>query len=83
MAGQPTLKIISDTEADIIKGDARLKIRGGAAARIIAAYRHCLTHKDSGKADAALYLWGLLDGMHHSALTQAEEIINRRKERQE
>lgn len=73
----PTLEIISDTEADIVKGDARWKLKGGLARRIIIAYRHCLSHPDTGPADAVLYLWGLTDGLHHAAQVQAEDTLER------
>jgi hypothetical protein len=77
MPDQPTLEIISDTEADIVKGDARWKLKGGMARRIIIAYRHCLGHPNTGPTDAALYLWGLADGLHHAALVSAEDTIDR------
>jgi hypothetical protein len=77
----PALEIISDEEADIVKGAHRWKIQGGLARRIVSAYRHCLGHPDTGPADAALYLWGLTDGLHHAALVQAEDILERSRER--
>jgi hypothetical protein len=74
---QPTLEIISDTEADIVKGPARWKLKGGAARQIIAAWCHCRDHAGTGETDAALYLWGLTHGLHHAALTPAQETIER------
>lgn len=73
----PTLDILGDAEADIVKGEARWKLKGGSAASIIWAYRHCLGHPGTGERDAALYLWGLTDGLRHAALVRAEETLER------
>lgn len=70
----PTLEIISEGEADIVKGGDRWKLKGGQAAAIIATYRHMQTH--SG-AWSAVYLMGVIDGLHHAALIYAEETIER------
>jgi hypothetical protein len=77
----PTLEIFSAQEADIVKGDTRWKLKGGRAAAIIWAYRHCLEHPDTGERDAALYLWGLTNGLHHAAVVQAEETLERLQNR--
>ena len=77
MADNPTLEIISDTEADIVKGSVRWKLMGGLASVIITNYRHCLTHAETGANDAAFYLWGLTNGLHHAYTIQAEHAIER------
>jgi hypothetical protein len=74
----PTLEIISDSEADIVRGASRYKLIGGRAAQIIWAYRHCLEHPGTGEQDAALFLWGLGEGISHGALVVAENVLKRR-----
>jgi hypothetical protein len=73
----PTLEIISDTEADLVKGKSRYKLTGGHAASVIWAYRHCLEHPGTGERDAALYLWGLTSGLRHAAMVYAEDTLKR------
>jgi hypothetical protein len=82
MSAQTHLDIFSDTEAFIYNRGKRWKLEGGLAANIIANYRHCLTHAETGETDAALYLWGLIDGLHHSAFIHAQETIERLSSRQ-
>lgn len=77
MSENPTLEIISDTEADIVKGAARYKLIGGLAPAIIDNYRHCLSHAETGQTDAAMYLWGLTNGLHHAWAIQLEQAIER------
>lgn len=82
MSDQPTLEIASDTEAEVVRGSARLKLTGGNARYIIGVYRHCLAHKGTGATDAALFLWGVIAGMEHQGLIHAHntlEALSRRR----
>jgi len=77
----PVLEITADDAATIVKDGQRLEISGPVAAVIITAYRHVLTHKDTGHTDAALYLWGALDGMRYSLVEDAKRTLRDIEER--
>jgi hypothetical protein len=72
---RPTLEIVSDELAVIRKGTHSYELRGGIATHIIANYRHCLTHEDRGEQDAALFLWGLVNGLEHAHVTTLEREV--------
>lgn len=69
MTDKPTVEIVSDGCAYIVKNGKRFELAGGSAPRIIENYRHCLTHDD---VTAELYLWGLIDGIQHGNLKAIE-----------
>lgn len=81
MSKLPELEIISDTEAAIVRGEARMPLSGGTAASIIAIWRHCRAHERTGETDAALFLWGLLSGLEHAAALELERISDRLEQR--
>lgn len=65
MTDKPTLEIVSDGCAYIVRYGKQVELTGGIASRIIRNYRHCLTHEGTGERDATAYLWGVIDGMRH------------------
>lgn len=75
---------MGDDRAIIIKGSARFVLEGGLAPEIIAGYRHCLAHENTGRTDAALFLWGVITGLGHANAASLErtlaEIEKRRQE---
>lgn len=72
-----TLDVTEDDRAAIVRGETRYEITGPHAAAIIAAYRHLLTHKDTGELDAAIYLWGVTAGLRYLHQTQMAELMNK------
>jgi hypothetical protein len=68
---QPVLEITADDAAAIVRGPHRYEMRGPDAAAVIRAYRHLATHQGTGAVDAALYLWGVIDGLRYAALAAA------------
>jgi hypothetical protein len=77
----PTLEVHTSDEADIVNGDSRFKLSGPRAAGIIAIYQHCRDHADTGPADAALFLWGVIEGLHYSWLAETENMLKIARQR--
>lgn len=76
----PRLEIVGDDSAVIVQGDTRFELKGPGARAIVSAYRHCLSHDGTGQADAALYLWGLIDGLRYDVFNRADELAERTRE---
>jgi hypothetical protein len=74
MTDRPTLEIVSDDCAYIVRDDKQFELSGGGAARIIRNYRHCLTHEGTGERDATAYLWGVMDGIRHENQKMMEDF---------
>ena len=72
---QPRFVIHADNRATIERGGAQYELTGAFARVIIASWRHCAGHPDTGPADAALYLWGVINGMQYQQQMEAERLI--------
>jgi hypothetical protein len=73
---QPTLRPISDKLAFIVKGAAAWKLEGGIVKEIIWSWRHLKDHPGTGDADAAHYLWGLIQGLQHAQAIEAQKTLD-------
>lgn len=73
MSRNPTFEIVSDERAVIVKGGGgRYELAGGIAPRIIAIYRHQLTH---GEVEAQTFLMGVVCGLRHANALDLERTL--------
>jgi hypothetical protein len=72
---QPRFVVHADDRATVERGGAKYELSGAFARVIIASWRHCAEHPSTGPTDAALYLWGVINGMQYQQMREAEKLI--------
>jgi hypothetical protein len=78
-----SLDILSDTEADIVTNDKRFRLSGDSARAIIGIYRHCRDDPRHGPTDAALFLWGVVEGMAYWQAKELDALVTNIRARRE